>query len=221
MPKKKYGVIYKITNLINGKIYIGQTTQEDPYKRIQFHFKRSEYKSLISDAIQKYGKENFIWEIILTCFTQNTLNEMEIYFINKYKSRFNENGYNIKFGGENGGKLPEESKRKIGNGIKKWYETHNHPFKGKEFSKEHKEALSKVRKGTYTEKQHNSRLESVKKSYIKVKATNIKTDEIYIFNSIKECADTLNLDRTCIGRVCNKRNNRTQHKGWKLEHYNE
>ena len=50
--------IYKIENKINHKVYIGQS--KNPYERFKQHcYRKSKYKSLIYDAIQKYGKENF------------------------------------------------------------------------------------------------------------------------------------------------------------------
>ena len=59
--------IYKITNKINKKIYIGQTTRSIE-ERWKGHCKPSmTARSLISRAIQKYGKENFIIEHVVTC----------------------------------------------------------------------------------------------------------------------------------------------------------
>ena len=88
--------IYKITNKINGKIYIGQSIH--PEKRFVTHcHKNKKHKSLISDAIQKYGKENFILEIIGWF---KDYNEKEKYYIQYYRS-LAPYGYNIAEGGEN------------------------------------------------------------------------------------------------------------------------
>lgn len=57
--------IYKITNKLNGKIYIGQSV--NPFNRFKQHCynkQGSSYKSLINEAINKYGKENFLFEIL-------------------------------------------------------------------------------------------------------------------------------------------------------------
>lgn len=107
---KPYGVIYKITNLVNGKIYVGLTTKTIE-KRLNQHI-HSNGCSAITDAIKKYGKENFKIEIICECFSKNELNEREIYFIDFYKSLVTCNGYNIESGG-NSSKLSEKSKEKI------------------------------------------------------------------------------------------------------------
>lgn len=55
--------IYKIENKINHKIYIGQSN--DPERRWREHcHRREKYTSLLERAINKYGKENFIFEIL-------------------------------------------------------------------------------------------------------------------------------------------------------------
>lgn len=87
--------IYKITNKINKKVYIGQSS--DPYRRFIEHCRSSSYKSLIHDAIMKYGKENFDFEI-LGWFED--YNEKEKYYIQFYRS-LAPYGYNILAGGEN------------------------------------------------------------------------------------------------------------------------
>lgn len=90
--------IYIIKNKINNKVYIGQS--KDPKKRFQHHCKPScSYKNniFISNAIQKYGKENF-WYEILEEQVEN-YNEREIYYISLYNS-LAPNGYNLSPGGE-------------------------------------------------------------------------------------------------------------------------
>lgn len=82
--------IYKITNRINGKVYIGQSIHIK--RRWQEHCRPST-KSIISDAIKKYGKENFSFEIIEECNVEE-LNEKEAYYIESYNS-LTPNGYNI------------------------------------------------------------------------------------------------------------------------------
>ncbi|MBR5914145.1 MAG: GIY-YIG nuclease family protein [Selenomonadaceae bacterium] len=87
-------IIYKITNLINGKIYVGQT-KFSVEKRFKEHAKAD---SLIGRAIRKYGKENFKIEVIETCKTFIELNEREIFWIAKLNCKV-PNGYNIADGG--------------------------------------------------------------------------------------------------------------------------
>ena len=95
-------VIYKVTNKINGKCYIGQTILTIN-KRKSGHIYKSLKKSdncYFHKAIRKYGKDNFLWEIICECKTKKELNEKEIYYIKQQKSYVKENGYNLTHGGE-------------------------------------------------------------------------------------------------------------------------
>jgi len=86
--------IYKITNLINGKIYIGESKQ--PERRFKEHCNRgSKDNSLIDIAIKMHGKENFKMEII--GWFENW-QEKEKYYIKEYNSLV-PNGYNIHEGG--------------------------------------------------------------------------------------------------------------------------
>lgn len=83
--------IYKIENLINGKIYIGQSIHIE--RRWQEHCQKSS-TSLISQAIQKYGKENFSFQILQEVTDVNTLNQLESNYIQYFNSLV-PNGYNI------------------------------------------------------------------------------------------------------------------------------
>jgi group I intron endonuclease len=87
------GVIYKIVNKLNGKIYIGKT------KRLRESYYGSGLS--ITYAIKKYGKENFDRTIIEECDDTN-LSSREIYWIGYYQSNNNQYGYNISRGGEGG-----------------------------------------------------------------------------------------------------------------------
>jgi len=87
-------IVYKTTNLINGKIYIGKDCKNNP-----------EYLGsgiILNKAIEKYGKNNFKKETIYSCKTKTELNDMEIQMIKKYNSFFNHSGYNIASGGIGG-----------------------------------------------------------------------------------------------------------------------
>jgi len=105
MNEEFFGLIYKITNLINNKIYIGQTVRS-LQDRFRGHInqaesnKKSKDKMVLCRAIQKYGKDNFIIEEIDKASSQEELNDLEIYYICKYDSLAkNGKGYNIAKGG--------------------------------------------------------------------------------------------------------------------------
>ena len=106
-------IIYKVTNIINNKIYIEQTVNTLEARKSQ-HERSYKYgkRTAFSNAIHKYGKENFEWKVIYVAKSINELNEKETYFIEKYKSLITQNGYNLKRGGENDF-LTQEVKDKI------------------------------------------------------------------------------------------------------------
>ena len=88
--------IYKITNQLNGKFYIGQSV--DIYKRWLVHCRDTD-TCPIHKAIQKYGKENFSIEVLEEC-SKEELNEKEIFWINKQNGYESSNCYNATKGGE-------------------------------------------------------------------------------------------------------------------------
>ena len=106
---KYYGWIYKITNKVNNKIYIGKTIQTIS-RRWSQHITNSKLEqshSIVDQAISKYGKDNFEISNIEELCSKNKkeLNELlcqkEKYYIKKYKSHVSQNNYNITWGGNN------------------------------------------------------------------------------------------------------------------------
>jgi group I intron endonuclease len=108
------GKIYKITNIINQKVYIGQTRQKLVHSRWAVHKSLSvtahEY---LYRAMRKYGLENFKFVVILDGIeTEEELGFQETKFIDQYNSFNPKFGYNMTTGGENY-KLSVEARRKI------------------------------------------------------------------------------------------------------------
>lgn len=101
--------IYKITNNINNKGYVGQTTQDCIEKRWSNH--KSEGKFAIGQAIDKYGPENFTFEVIDKASDMDDLNKKEIEYIATLDTMA-PNGYNLHEGGRNS-RLTQETKDKI------------------------------------------------------------------------------------------------------------
>ena len=96
------GFIYKITNTINGKSYIGQTIQnvkEGFYQHCATKCSKAVSNMAIHRAIKKYGKSNFTVEVIEEIDSAN-LNDRERYWIKCYNSYNNE--YNSTKGGQDG-----------------------------------------------------------------------------------------------------------------------
>lgn len=97
--------IYKITNIINNKIYIGQTIHsiEERFRGHVYASEKSDSSNvLLQNAIKKYGKDSFKIEIIEVCTTREQLDLREKCWINYYNSRNKDIGYNMAPGGEGG-----------------------------------------------------------------------------------------------------------------------
>ena len=117
------GFIYKITNTVSKKCYIGETTEvnpEDRWKRHKQTISKGRGCPALGDAIKKYGLDKFTFQVLIICFDEDRyIYEKE--YIKKYNSVV-PNGYNILEGGAGGG------------------------FKGKTHSDETKEKLSVIHK---------------------------------------------------------------------------
>jgi group I intron endonuclease len=208
-------VIYKTTNLVNGKFYIGKDVKN----------KKSYLGSgkVLKQAIQKYGKDNFKKEILERCNTLEELDEREKYWIKELKAI--ENGYNLTEGGTGGDTWTNNRK-------------HVHPLvgripwnKGKSglqvaWNKGLKGSVGKnktsYKPGEYhilygtkqSEKTIQKRVETRKKngSYVGVgdfapkRVKNI--DDGRIFTSIQEAAEYYGLTRDQVGHSCRKETKR-------------
>jgi predicted GIY-YIG superfamily endonuclease len=107
LPDNRIRHLYKITNMINQKLYIGQTLE--PNKRWHEH-KRSAAipKVPIHFAIKKYGNHNFTFEVIAACRSVDDANHLETELVKQYDSYAgNGKGYNATYGGMNAPKTPE------------------------------------------------------------------------------------------------------------------
>ena len=145
---KIFGIVYLTTCVINGKIYIGQTT----------YWKDKTYLGSgvkIEDAIKRYGKENFKRVCLKICYSKRELDIWEYVFIKKYKSQDKRIGYNIADGEiSNKGKLnpsqlPEVRKKMRQSALKR-IERGQFNHKGCKQSKEAKLKMSKVRREKYS-----------------------------------------------------------------------
>ncbi len=97
----KQGTIYKIENVINGKVYIGQTIR-DVDRRLQVHFAKLDRQyhnnNYLQNAYNKYGKNNFRTTIVEECGLSE-IDEKEIEWIRYYKEK------NLSYNLEDGGNL--------------------------------------------------------------------------------------------------------------------
>lgn len=109
------GIIYCYTNLINGKKYVGQTINPDQrynqHKSSAFNENDKDYDTPLHRAFRKYGYDNFDYNVLLIAEDINILNELEVYYIEKYDCKI-PNGYNILDGGLNS-ERPHSEEAKI------------------------------------------------------------------------------------------------------------
>lgn len=176
--------IYKVTNKLTRKIYVGQSTKSDP-----LYFGSGVF---IQKSLHKYGKENFIKEIIETCDNRQDLNKREIYWISFYDATNPAIGYNVSLGG-NANMYTDETRQKMSDAKK-----------NKPLSESHKESLCIARRkrtssgaaGTKrTPEQLQARREKYEKEGSPKGFTIIVTDEYNNtkeFKSAREAARTYN-----------------------------
>lgn len=97
--KAKKAYIYKIINLINSKVYIGQTTQ--PLAKRFRSYARLMTNEHLKASILKHGFDNFKFEVLFEGDDPMVLDELEIYYISTYEACDKTKGYNIEAGGRN------------------------------------------------------------------------------------------------------------------------
>lgn len=164
-------LIYKITNKLNGKVYIGQTTKTlDIRRKGHIQAAKDGINHHLYNAMNKYGIENFEFEEICKANSKSELNYLEAKYIIEYDSV--RNGYNMGYGGDNNVMdspivkekhdnimRSEDVRLKISQSMKQYRqenpfsETHrkkiseklkgNKHFAGHHITDEHKEALNK------------------------------------------------------------------------------
>jgi hypothetical protein len=150
MQKQKHFLIYKITNLINNKIYIGQhvtTNINDDYMGSGDHIK---------NAIKKYGIENFKKEIIAECSSFEEMNDLEKELVNQDFVN-SPNTYNHSIGGSYGWKncLKYKSEEEIYAIRKNASDAIAKLLKDPEYRKQHAEKISNGLKQYWKENGHN------------------------------------------------------------------
>ena len=102
-----FGIIYRATNLINNKIYIGKTEQELS-RRISNHYGHLKDQTYLHKALAKYNKEDWKWDIIDFADSEEELNEKECYWIKQYNSTKEKIGYNLTNGGDSAPLMTKE-----------------------------------------------------------------------------------------------------------------
>lgn len=164
-------IIYLITNLINGKVYIGQSIKNDK------NYLGSGL--LVLKAIKKYGKENFKKTILKKCNSIKELNSLEAYFIGSHDS-LSPNGYNISFGGIGKGSTSESTRRKMSKSHIGIHRGEKHPLFGKKHTEETKKKIGLASKGRkQSEKTRRKRSNSLM-GHVVLEETRIKLREAQV-----------------------------------------
>ena len=136
-PDRKHGIIYKTTNLTDGRIYVGYSANT---RKRQSHYFGSN-KELKSD-LNRLGEETFIKIIIDNYRNKEERRRKERFWIAFYDARNPAIGYNVHPGGT-GGDLSEQTRRKIS----KTLMGEGHPMFGKHLVEEQKQKISKTLSG--------------------------------------------------------------------------
>lgn len=144
-----FGYIYKITNTINDKVYVGQTTRTLD-ERFKEHLRNCNAKSKqtvhLYLAMKIYGKENFSISLLDEALTLEELNQKEIYWINYYDSIYH--GYNMMQGGQDENPMSSKVVR----------EKHNTKMRSKEVRDKISKSMSIYRNTNGFSEQHREKL---------------------------------------------------------------
>lgn len=153
-----YGYVYKTTNNVNGKIYIGQ-------KKSKIYLQENYLGSgkLIRKSINKYGVDNFSNELLCWCLSKEELDFAEKYYISLYNSTDSSIGYNISDGAQ-GGNLGDKvnakiSKSLIGHTVSKETKLKiSEKNKGRKLTSDQRKKISKANKGRKVSEQTRQKM---------------------------------------------------------------
>lgn len=209
------GEVYKITNKINGKGYVG-ITKIGSKKRFNNHM--SIYASgapALARAVKKYGRENFTWELLDVANNIEDLSEKEMFYIKKHQTDNPNHGYNILKGGYCNEKATEARKVKIVR--EKTGEIFDSILSASEITKIPHYLISFVLQGRqktangevfrYLEEyKHQETISKLKLKPVKIRCpiTDIRTGIKY--ESIAEASRKTKIPRSTIGRCLRKTN---------------
>lgn len=148
MKKNISSTVYKILSKIDGKIYIGRTVNYS--KRINSHLSRLKRKVHenyhLQRAWDKYGKDNFLIEIIESTLTKDEAIQRETYWINYYKAYDDTFGYNIVREDGNNRILSEKTRQLISENHAD-FRGEKGPFYGRKHTEESKRLIGEAKKG--------------------------------------------------------------------------
>lgn len=203
-------IIYKATNKINGKFYIGMTTQSLNDRKSQHKYcsnKNNKRKTYFNKAIKKYGFDNFEWEIIDESITLEDLREKEIFHIDSTSANVIGIGYNITSGGDGNSLFGELNgmwgKTHSPETLKKQSEVKKGKYKGKDNPNYGNGDKIRGEKNVMWGKTHNPEARKKISDARKRTARPVIIDGVY-YRSIREASSSLKIPYgTIYGRVMN------------------
>jgi len=203
-------IIYKATNKINGKFYIGKTIHSLKNRKRKHIWESKKPKHYFQTALKKYGIENFKWEILYTASTKQELNEKEIYYISKLSS--NTIGYNLTSGGDCGPVKYGKDNAMYGKKRPEIAKLMSELRKGVPLKEEHKQKIKKQMQKYVGENNPAKRKESRNKIKNKAVKAKIKIEGV-IYNGITDVCEKLNMSRSTVKQRLNSKSERF--KNWK------
>lgn len=205
--------IYKITNKINNKCYIGQSTnlksRINSHKSMLKH--NNESNVLLKRATEKYGYKNFEIEVIKYC-VEEELDYYELYFIQYYGSYKRNKGYNIELGGNQNKHLSKEQIEKMRKTKKGKLMGKENPFYGRKHTEESKKKISEAKKGNkgclgrFMSEETRRKIGEANK-WNRIKIVNCYTlDNVFLktYHSVAEAARQLNVKSSSLIAQCSR-----------------
>lgn len=145
--------IYKITNLIDGKVYIGQTVNYNKRKKRHLSSLKNgnHHNKHLQRAFDKHGEDSFKIELIKKCNIEE-LDKLERYYIKELDACNHDKGYNMMYGGQRYRNFTKEVRLKM-----------SEAGKGRKFTDEHKKKIGLAHKGRKLSQEHIIKISATKK----------------------------------------------------------
>ena len=192
------GYVYKITNTVNGKAYIGISIREPIQGRIKAHLS-GQGNRLLARAIKKYGQDAFTYEVLESNVFDEFLPELEVAYIANYNT-VAPHGYNLTYGGEGAGRPCDETRERMSEARRNkkrppFSEAHRKNIsKSLKKSKRFKESRRKISENTKKRREDKIR-EDQAKPIVKIRCA--AAYFVFVSRDINEIAETFGTsDRT-------------------------
>lgn len=225
--------VYCFTNKINGKKYVGLTSNVK--QRHRQHKSTRNRCPVFSNAIKKYGFENFDFEVLVEDLSREEASRFEIKFIKEFNTLV-PNGYNRTEGGDSSVKHTKETIEKIIEKNRIWRLTNNHPMKGKRHSEETKKLLSELafkrtnrpsgsnhwnygKKASESTRQKMSVSNALGNNGFAKKIIDLNTNTIY--SCIEEAKEVYKISHSFISMVCSGKRKSSKYNFKYLKDYDQ